>query len=152
AGTLKAGDSNLGTLGLNAPQTTVEAGAVIDLAGYSNILTNLQGSGTVTNSGAATNLTLIGGDFAGTISGPLTLTTLGNQTLSGSNTYTGNTTIDFATLTLGNGGMSGSLPSGSAVTDSGSLAFDRSDAFTFGDVISGSGTVQQIGTGTTTLT
>jgi hypothetical protein len=47
------------------------------------------------------------------------------------------------TLQLGNGGTTGSIVGN--VTNNGVLAFNRSDTFTFPSVISGSGSVSQIG-------
>jgi autotransporter-associated beta strand protein len=55
-----------------------------------------------------------------------------------------------AVLQVGNGGTAGAL--GGDVADDGVFTFDRSDTVTFAGVISGSGIVQQIGTGTTILT
>ncbi|MBB4571396.1 autotransporter outer membrane beta-barrel domain-containing protein [Rhizobium leucaenae] len=60
------------------------------------------------------------------------------------------TMISAGTLQLGNGGASGSITGG--VTNNGTLTFDRSDSSTFAGLISGSGVVNQIGTGTTILT
>jgi autotransporter-associated beta strand protein len=65
------------------------------------------------------------------------------------NTYAGGTTINAGTLQLGNGGTTGSITRN--VLDNGILAFDRSNVLTFGGVISGTGSVQQNGTGTTVL-
>ncbi len=70
--------------------------------------------------------------------------------LTGDNTYAGGTTISAGTLQLGNGGNTGSIVGN--VTDNGTLAFDRSDVVTFPGVISGTGALSQIGTGTTVLT
>ena len=70
--------------------------------------------------------------------------------LTGDNTYTGGTTISAGTLQLGHGGTAGGIVGD--VTDNGTLAFDRSDTMTFAGVISGSGGMAQIGTGTTILT
>ncbi|MCP3713762.1 autotransporter outer membrane beta-barrel domain-containing protein, partial [Paraburkholderia sp. CNPSo 3274] len=53
-------------------------------------------------------------------------------------------------LQLGNGGTSGSIVGN--VTDNGTLAFDRSDTLTYGGVVSGTGALVQMGTGTTVLT
>jgi len=53
-------------------------------------------------------------------------------------------------LQLGNGGTSGSILGN--VVDNGTLAFDRSNAYTFGGLISGSGSLVQMGSGTTILT
>ena len=70
--------------------------------------------------------------------------------LTGDNTYAGGTTIASGILQLGDGGTTGSIVGN--VADSGTLAFDRSDTMTFAGVISGSGAVSQIGSGTTILT
>jgi len=67
---------------------------------------------------------------------------------TGANTYTGGTTIDGATLQLGNGGASGSIAGD--VVDNGTLAINRSDLFTFNSAISGTGAFVQAGTGTST--
>ena len=66
------------------------------------------------------------------------------------NTYSGGTTINAGTLQLGNGGTTRELLPAD-VTNNGILAFDRSDVLTFGGVISGTGSVQQNGTGTIVL-
>ena len=92
-------------------------------------------------------------EVSGVISGAggaLVKTGTGTLTLSGSNTYTGGTTISGGTLQLGNGGATGSI-SGNVVNN-GILAFDRSDISTFSGVISGTGAVQQVDSGTTILT
>jgi autotransporter-associated beta strand protein len=75
---------------------------------------------------------------------------LGTMILSGTNTYTGGTTITAGTLQLGNGGATGSIL-GDVVNNS-IFAINRSDAYAFNGAISGSGEFQQIGAGTTTLT
>jgi outer membrane autotransporter protein len=90
--------------------------------------------------------------FGGTVSGTGAVNQIGTGTiiLTANNTYTGGTTISAGTLQLGTGGTSGSI-SGD-VTDNGTLAFDRSDGVSFGGTVSGTGAVNQIGTGTTILT
>ena len=100
--------------------------------------------------------TRLGTDFVATIASELTGNggidkhDVGTLVLTGTNSYTGGTTITSGTLQLGNGGASGSILGD--VLDNGTLAFNRSDAVTFGGVISGSGAVDQIGPGTTALT
>jgi autotransporter-associated beta strand protein len=90
--------------------------------------------------------------FGGAISGSGAFQQIGTGTtiLTATNTYAGGTTITAGTLQLGNGGASGSIIGN--VLDNGTFAINRSDTYTFGGVISGSGAFQQIGTGTTILT
>lgn len=82
--------------------------------------------------------------------GRLTKNGQGTLILTGENTYGGDTTITDGTLQLGNGGTRGSILGD--VTDNGILAFNRSDVVTFDGTISGTGGVQQIGSGKTILT
>ena len=53
-------------------------------------------------------------------------------------------------LQLGDGGTSGSLAGN--IANAGILAFDRADAMTLHGILSGTGQINQLGTGTTTLT
>lgn len=105
---------------------------------------------------AVTGNTIDRGDFettiAGAISGPggFSKTGLGTLILTGSNTYSGTTTISAGVLQLGNGGTSGSI-AGNVINNS-LFAIHRSDTVTLGGVISGSGLLIQNGTGTTILT
>lgn len=96
------------------------------------------------------NYTLTG---TGSIIGAATLTLSGDGvvTLATNNAYTGTTTIQSGTLRIGNGGTIGTLGSG-AVTNNGTLVFNRSDALTVANAISGSGSLEQAGTGTSLLT
>jgi autotransporter-associated beta strand protein len=82
--------------------------------------------------------------------GSLTSAGTGTLTLTGNSTYTGGTTISAGTLQLGNGGTSGSIIGD--VTDNGTLAFNHSDMIAFPGMISGTGSLSQIGIGTTVLT
>lgn len=75
----------------------------------------------------------------------------GKWVLTNNNTYTGANTISAGTLQLGNGGTSGSLGSAN-VTNNAVLAVNRSDTLTMSQVISGSGSLRQEGSGTTVLT
>jgi len=60
------------------------------------------------------------------------------------------TTINLGTLQIGNGGTTGSIIGD--VIDNGSLVFNRSDDVTFNGIVSGSGSLEQAGKGTLTLT
>ncbi len=74
----------------------------------------------------------------------------GVLTLTGNHAYSSGTIIDAGTLQIGNGTTTGTLAGN--IANNGTLAFNRSDAYTFAGTISGSGVVNQVGTGTTTLT
>jgi len=90
-----------------------------------------------------------GGENGGT-GGGLDKVGAGTLILTGANTYTGGTTISGGTLQLGNGGTSGSVLGN--IVDNATLAIERSDTFTVGNLISGTGAFEQNGTGTTILT
>jgi autotransporter-associated beta strand protein/T5SS/PEP-CTERM-associated repeat protein len=77
--------------------------------------------------------------YAGVISGDGSLSKrgAGTLTLSNANVHTGGTTIHEGTLRLGAGNASGSVAGD--ITNHASLAFDRSDDYTFAGVIRGSG-------------
>lgn len=74
---------------------------------------------------------------------------LGTLILTGSNSYTGGTTIAAGTLQIGDGGTTGSISG--LVDNAGTLAFNRSNSYAFGGQIVGTGAIRQIGNGTTTL-
>ncbi|RXT53697.1 hypothetical protein B6S44_16180, partial [Bosea sp. Tri-44] len=74
----------------------------------------------------------------------------GTLILTGANSYTGGTLVSSGVLQVGNGGTTGSIQGN--VVNNAVLAFNRSDAVTFGGTISGSGLVLQSGVGTLTLT
>lgn len=74
----------------------------------------------------------------------------GTEVLTGDNDYAGHTMIDNgATLQIGNGGSTGSIRSD--VTADGMLAFERNDAVGFSNIIDGTGSVTQRGSGNLTL-
>jgi fibronectin-binding autotransporter adhesin len=76
----------------------------------------------------------------------------GTWVLTGNNTYTGNTVVNDGILKIGGGGTTGSIASDVIVTNNGQLAFNRSDSYSYDGLISGSGGIGQIGSGTTILT
>jgi autotransporter-associated beta strand protein len=87
------------------------------------------------------------GSIIGT--GGLTKQGTGTLVLATNNTFTGAVTLSAGTLQIGTGGTTGSIAAN--VTDNAALVFNRSDALTYAGVISGSGTVSQIGAGVLTL-
>jgi len=99
-------------------------------------------SGSPTISVEAARTATIGATVVG-IDG-LTKSGDGHLTLTGANTYTGNTTISAGTLQIGNGGSTGSLASGTVLNNA-NLVYSRDASSTVsllsGGNISGSGTL-----------
>ena len=75
----------------------------------------------------------------------------GTTTLTGAATHTGGTSVIGGTVQVGSGGSSGALAGNVALSNGGTLAFNRSDALGFAGVISGVGEVVQRGAGVLTL-
>lgn len=180
AGSLVAGAAQVMS---TTSYTTVSAGATLDLNGLSQTLGSLAGSGTV-QTGSVAQAVLSVGDanhttFSGAIlgSGNLTKNGAGILTLSGANSYTGETRITMGGLTLSGadrlsnqtalsvangatftlGGVAqriGSLAgAGSVVLGAGTLSTGTNNVSTqFSGVISGTGGVAKAGTGEWTLT
>jgi autotransporter-associated beta strand protein len=115
--------------------------------------------------------TLTGAISAGSGTTELHKIGAGTLTLTGNNTYIGQLQINAgtliltgdnqpsitstpissgATLQIGNGGGTGSLTGN--ITNNGLFIINRSNAYTFGGAISGTGSFVQMGAGTTTLT
>ena len=76
----------------------------------------------------------------------------GNLIVSGSNTYTGLTTIAGGTLEIGNGTSTGAIDASSGVVNNGLLLFNRSNNASFSLAVSGSGNLVQSGSPGATLT
>ena len=90
--------------------------------------------------------------WAGTIqgAGAATIAGTGPITFTGANTYAGATTVNAgATLNLGAGGATGSVAG--AIADNGVLNLNHGGALVLSQGISGSGALNQVGTGTTVL-
>ncbi len=153
--------SNLAALDLNG--TTPTANAALNINGTTGTatvgaLTN--SSGTAATYGGAVTLqsaSSIGSSsgnitLSNTLSGAYGLTKVGTDvlTLTGSTNGTTTTTISAGTLQVGSGSTTGALGSG-AVTNSGALKINRSNAYTLSNAISGTGALIQAGTGTLTL-
>ena len=167
-GTLTLSGANFYGGGTTFIGGTVSVGADANLGAAAGALTfnggTLQITGTTYNSTLRTiNWGAAGGGFdiadaantftinqALTGTGSLSKTGAGTLVLTADNTYTGVTTIGAGALQLGNGGTSGSIAGD--VVNNGTFAINRSDTFTFGNLISGTGGFVQAGTGTTVLT
>jgi len=130
AGTLQVGNGGSNAL-LSSPGVTLFDGASL-VFNHSNSLT-----------------------YDGTIGGPgnLAKAGAGELTLTGSNAYTGGTTVSAGTLQIGNGGNGEFLGSSTVAlnTSSVALVFNESDSQTYSGPISGAGNVVQTGSGVLTL-
>lgn len=143
---------------------TIASSGIFDLNGNGETFDGLAATAAtalVDNSAAIAATLAIGANsatatFAGVIQnsggGALSLTKLGTgvQTLTGTNTYTGITTISAGTLQIGSGGTTGAIGAGNVINN-GTLTFNRSDAISISNVISGTGALVKAGTGTLTL-
>lgn len=122
---------------------TLRLNAGFDLAA-SRAITLGAGGGTVDTQGFTSKVAQsIGG------TGAFTKTGAGTLVMAANNAYSGGTTIAEGTLQLGDGGTAGGIQG--KVLNNGTLAINRSDAVEIAGTISGSGSVRQIGTGTTLL-
>jgi len=107
----------------------------------------IAGSNAVNISGSVAVNCLRDGSISATTKGTGALVKAGPAvlTLSGTNSYSGTTTISNGTLQLNGSTLAGS------VVNNGTLAFNESAAASYSGVISGSGAVTSVGTGTLTL-
>lgn len=119
-GTLKARVNNGGYLTGLTSATVKAGGANIDSNGF--------------------DITIGQALLDGTGGGGLTKSSAGVLTLTGTNTYTGTTSISGGTLQIGNGSTTGTLGSGN-VTNNSILAFNRSNSYAVGNAISGTGAI-----------
>jgi len=132
-------------------------------AAIANLTTNMQftlgtGGGVIDNNGFSTTLSGIatngsGAALAGGISGAGSLTKInaGTLTLTGTNSYTGNTTVGAGTLTLAGSGSLGSGTYAGNITNNGAFIHNSAVAETLNGVISGTGSVTQQSGGDLTL-
>ncbi|MBR0898260.1 autotransporter domain-containing protein, partial [Bradyrhizobium tropiciagri] len=146
----KAGAGTLTFTGSNSYSggTTIAAGTLqLGSGGASGSIT-----GDVVNNGTFAINRSDAYTFGGNISGNGGFVQKGSGTtiLTGTNSYAGGTTIAAGTLQLGSGGPLGSITGD--VVNNGTFAINRSDTYTFGGNISGSGAFVQKGGGTTILT
>jgi fibronectin-binding autotransporter adhesin len=76
----------------------------------------------------------------------------GTLTLTGANNYSGATSVTGGILNVGTGGTSGNLGSGAITVGSGAeIVFNRSNAFTVSNTISGAGLITKKGGGRMTI-
>jgi len=145
---------------LNTPSLTVDGGTIRTLSN-----TTFPNSATLAAGGVIIDTNGFDSTFSGVFTGAGGLTKVGPGTLilTSPNTYLGGTTISAGTLELGRAGAFFFLTTGDIlgnVTDNGTLAFNRVGSFRsgisflkfFAGVISGTGSVVQLGFDTLVLT
>ncbi len=144
-------DSNLGSASnpINFDGGTLQFGTAFNPAA-THAITLDAGSGTIDpQNGAVTIASAIGG------SGNLTVgsgTGTGTLTLTGANTYAGNTTITSgSTLQVGSGGSGAALGGGSILNNSSLVFAGGSGTESVPNTISGAGSVTQSGSNTVSL-
>jgi autotransporter-associated beta strand protein len=124
----------------------------IGTGGITDSSTNLETISSLIALGATQNWNVVGTlVVSGNVSGGFgfTKTAAGTLILTGADTFTGPLSISTGTVQIGNGGTTGSVTAN--ISDGSLVNFDRSDAYTYGGVISSNGSVGSIGSGTLTL-
>lgn len=143
-----------GTLTLSGTNSFT-GGTVIASGATMNVLSPGAITGPIAANGT---LALWDGTYGNAISGTGVLAIDHSVVLTGTSRFAGTTAIGSegmlqiasgGVLEIGDGGTTGSLVGD--VTDNGRLKFNRSDRIAYGGVISGSGAVDQVGTGTLIL-
>ncbi len=146
--TLNAANNIVFNSGANVTSSSNQLGVTLNAGGAITSAANIN-----TNGGVLTYNATGASVQSGVLSGSSSLVQAGAGTLalSATNTYTGTTTINAGSvLQIGNGGTTGTLGTG-AVTDHGSLVYNRTNALTVANAISGTGGLTKNGSGTLTL-
>ena len=137
-----AAGTGVGALGGNVNVTTTGA----TTSTIASINANSNGAITINNNDALT----VTGAIVGTGT-TLTKSGAGTLALTGTSTYTGLTTVNTGTLSIGNGGNTGLIANAGGIANSATVIFNRSNAHSYGGVISGTGVVVKDGAGVFTF-
>lgn len=147
--------NNFGTIKNNATLTnrgTLNNSGTLNNTDTFNNSGYLDNTDLITNSGSFDNSSSLNNSGGLTNTGTFTnsgiLTNIGTLTNTGTFTSTGSFT-NIGTVKIGEGGTSGTLAGD--VTNDSSVVFNRSDASSYADVISGTGTLTKRGAGALTL-
>lgn len=154
SGTIQAGSGQANAIqftgGTGGLTLEVQAGSVI----VGNVVANTASTSNVFRLGGSTNasfdISSIGASAQYRNFNTFQKTGTGIWALTGAGTASTPWTITQGTLQIGNGGTSGSTLGN--ITNNAALAFNRSDTFSFDNLVSGTGSVNQVGSGTTIMT
>ncbi len=148
-GTVRVGNN----ASLSTGDVSVAGNATVQAGANGLVLANnfiIASGTTATFDTQGTTLTLPGLISESFPTGSLAVIGTGTLILTNANTYSGTTTITSATLQLDNGGSTGYVAG--PIVNNGALALDRGDTnLLLSSVISGSGSLEQIGSGMSTL-
>ncbi len=139
--TVNGGTLQIGAGGSVSSPVSVASGATLDLNGVGIALASLTGAGSVTLGGATLTInnsaaTLFGGSISG--AGGLTKMGTGTFTLSGTNSFSGQTSVTAGTLQLGSGT---GVPANASLSVSSGATFDLDgNSYTTAGIV-GAGTV-----------
>jgi len=153
--------SSLGAIFQGTPGT-VTTGAGVITTGMTFVGTGWTLAGTAANAitlGSPTTIINVGTGtqtVSGVLAGANKMELSGTGTLifTGTNSYSGGTQIDAgSTLQVGatGGGTTGTISNTGAMLNNGTLVLSRSNAYTYSGVITGTGSIKQLGAGTVTL-
>jgi autotransporter-associated beta strand protein len=152
--TLASGILNIGNnTSLGAGDLAVSGNGTLQAGAAGLVLANnisITGGATATLDDNGNTFQINGLISQSSASGLLTKVGSGTVILTSNETYGGITTISNGTLQLGNAGTTGSVAGG--IVDNATLASSRSDNYSLGNAISGTGNFNQIGAGNLTLT
>ncbi len=133
--------------------TTVNAGFLI--IGNNGTTGTLPGDAAVVGTGSLLIKRSNAYNYAGSISGAGVVSQegAGTTSLTGAHTFTGNLQVVAGTLSIGNGGSTGSVATNGIVTSSGAtLKWDTTTNTTYSGIISGAGALHKSSASTLTLT
>lgn len=149
AGTVTAGAGNVLA---SSAKVSISSGAVLDLADFNQLVNHLEGAGEVRlgNGLLTVNNSTAGTTFRGNITGQGGLTKSGGETLTltGDNSYSGDTTIADGRLVATSGSA---LGSGRIIANS-TLELALADDVTLANQLGGTGAIEKTRAGTLTLT
>jgi len=137
-----SGTNTYGATTISAGKLQVGDGGTTGTLGRGNVINNSVLAFNRSNTYTVSN------DISGT--GSLIKLGAGTLILASNNTFRGGVTINEGTLQIGDGSFGGKLGTGN-VTNNAALVFNRSNAYTASNVISGAGSLTKLGAGALTL-